>query len=55
MTFLRGRWLEAAVVVDFLWVVELDLCAVPDFWVLVVDVDFFLGADVLSCANNPLP
>jgi hypothetical protein len=51
---LRGRWLEAVVVADFLWAVELDLCAVLDFWVVVADEDFFLGADVVSCAYKPL-
>ena len=54
VTFLRGWWLEAAVV-DFLCVTLLVLVPVLAFFAGVADDDcFFLGVDVdmLSCAND---
>ena len=53
VTFLRGWWLEAAVV-DFLCVRLLVLGAVLDFFVVVADEDcfFLVGVDELSCAND---
>jgi hypothetical protein len=51
VTFLRGRWLELAVV-DFLCVEVLALCAVAAFWLGVLDDDcFVVGVEVLSCAS----
>jgi hypothetical protein len=51
VTLLRGRWL-VLVVVDFLCVDVLDLCAVAAFWLGGLDDDcFVVGVEVLSCAS----